>query len=163
VKFPGEGTDETQGERDPNIERKQMVLTSVNTRLTSSQTRETRLVRIRRERGEVIQGCDIYIGRACHRGGWELPKSPFCNPFSLKGRTRNEVLLLYLQYLYSSGLVREILQFEGKVLGCWCLPERCHGEVLLAILALCATEGGIIVIPSVRDVIYAMGIETTSL
>ena len=27
-----------------------------------------------------------------------------------------------------------ILELDGKVLGCWCCPEECHGDILVKIL-----------------------------
>jgi hypothetical protein len=30
----------------------------------------------------------------------------------------------------SEKLMGELGQLKGKVLGCWCVPERCHGHAL---------------------------------
>lgn len=43
----------------------------------------TRVVRLKRSKGKIIQDCDVYIGRACNRGGWNLPTSKWANPFPL--------------------------------------------------------------------------------
>lgn len=45
---------------------------------------QTTVVRIRMERGKVVQDCDVYIGRACNMGGWRLRQSKWANPFTLK-------------------------------------------------------------------------------
>lgn len=43
----------------------------------------TNVVRIRRSGGRIVQSHDIYIGRACYQGGWELPRSKWHNPFPI--------------------------------------------------------------------------------
>ena len=43
-----------------------------------------RVVRIGRRGGKVLQDCDIYIGRAVQRGGWNLEASKWANPFKIK-------------------------------------------------------------------------------
>ena len=44
----------------------------------------TKVVRLRRSKQGIIQDCDVYIGRACFRGGWRLPQSLWYNPFTTK-------------------------------------------------------------------------------
>lgn len=63
----------------------------------------------------------VYIGRPSKWG----------NPF-LIGRdgTREEVVEKYRDYLHSSGLIKDIYELKDKVLGCWCHPQLCHGDVL---------------------------------
>lgn len=39
----------------------------------------TTVVRLRRSKGQVVQDCTLYIGRACYRGGWTLPQSKWYN------------------------------------------------------------------------------------
>ena len=41
----------------------------------------TPVVRMRRHKGYVVQDCDVYIGRECRRGGWDLPASKWANPY----------------------------------------------------------------------------------
>ena len=43
----------------------------------------TSVVKLSRVNGKVIQDCDVYIGRACFRGGWNLPASKWANPYAL--------------------------------------------------------------------------------
>lgn len=42
--------------------------------------KKTRVVRIRRKGGVVVQDCDVYIGRRMTQGGWNLKDSMFMNP-----------------------------------------------------------------------------------
>jgi len=41
---------------------------------------------------------------------------------------------MYEQYIRSSPLINDIEELRGKVLGCWCKPSPCHGDILLKIL-----------------------------
>jgi Domain of unknown function (DUF4326) len=74
----------------------------------------------------------VYVGRAMHFGGWHLPGSPLANPFR-PGRdgSRQEVLAKYRQYLLSRPDLLQLLPgLRGRRLGCWCVPEPCHAEVI---------------------------------
>jgi hypothetical protein len=66
---------------------------------------------------------DIYIGRP---GKWG-------NPFK-EGRdgTREEVIEKYEEwFLTQPQLLEGLPELKGKVLGCWCAPLPCHGDVLV--------------------------------
>lgn len=69
---------------------------------------------------------DVYIGRGSKWG----------NPFIIgKDGDRNEVCDKYEAYLAKNKeLLKDIHELKGKRLGCYCAPERCHGD-LLAMLA----------------------------
>lgn len=66
---------------------------------------------------------DVYIGRPSKWG----------NPFVVgKDGTREEVIEKYRQYiLKNSKLLLELHELKGKILGCWCSPNKCHGDVLI--------------------------------
>lgn len=76
---------------------------------------------------------DVYIGRPSKWG----------NPFShkedtlakFKVETREEAVALYEIWITEHpGVVEEIKrELKGKVLGCWCAPKACHGDVLVRI------------------------------
>lgn len=76
---------------------------------------------------------DVYVGRP----------SPFGNPFSHLAGTRaiyrvgsrNEAIDSYSRWVMAQpALVARIKrELRGKVLGCHCAPQRCHGEVLARI------------------------------
>ena len=72
---------------------------------------------------------DVYIGRPSKWG----------NPFSHKDRTlaefrvgsRDEAVDAYAEWIQTQpDLIKSIPELFGKVLGCWCHPQRCHGDVL---------------------------------
>lgn len=81
---------------------------------------------------------DVYIGRRCTMGGYNLPESIWHNPFSVKSCNGSVHLAvwLFVRHLASnpSLLARLRDDLRGKRLGCWCKPRRCHGDVL-AVLA----------------------------
>jgi hypothetical protein len=65
---------------------------------------------------------DIYIGRPNKWG----------NPFVIgRDGTRSQVIDKYRQWLMSQPhLLEQVHTLKGKVLGCWCSPHPCHGDVL---------------------------------
>jgi hypothetical protein len=69
---------------------------------------------------------DVYIGRP---GQWG-------NPFKLVNEVdRGEVIAKYEAWLKDRPelIARAKRDLRGKVLGCWCAPRACHGDVLSAI------------------------------
>jgi len=77
---------------------------------------------------------DVYIGRP----------GPWGNPFSWKSGTlatfmctKEDCLPKYEKWLRAQpDLVRRVRkELAGKVLGCWCAPGPCHGDVLARIAA----------------------------
>ncbi|SNW63019.1 hypothetical protein ORPV_1115 [Orpheovirus IHUMI-LCC2] len=97
---------------------------------------ETTVVRLRRQGGKVVQDCDVYIGRRCNMGGWNLPESKWANPFKIgTDGTRDEVIQKYYNHIVSKPeLISSLHELRGKRLGCWCKPNPCHGDILLYIL-----------------------------
>jgi hypothetical protein len=96
----------------------------------------TTVVNIKRREGIGLP-FDVYIGRAMTRGGWRLKGSKWANPFKIdtprqkRDGTREEVIAKYRTYLLESPeLMAALPEVRGKVLGCWCLPLPCHGQVL---------------------------------
>lgn len=99
----------------------------------------TTVVRLKRKNGEIIQDCDVYIGRACYMGGRELEQSKWHNPFSINQYGSAEIACMkYKEYIlenkYLMGCLGELV---GKRLGCWCKnksTDRCHGDVLVELV-----------------------------
>ena len=73
---------------------------------------------------------DVYIGRAVPRSGFRA--SVWGNPFIIgKDGTRPEVMEKYRAWLLANPtLLGRLPELKGKVLGCWCAPEACHGDIL---------------------------------
>lgn len=95
--------------------------------------RAPHVVRLRRRRGRLVQGCDVYIGRKCAQGGWDLPASKWANPFVLgRDGDRRSVIDKYRAWIkHQPELLAALGELRGKVLGCWCKPLPCHGDVLV--------------------------------
>ncbi len=83
----------------------------------------------------------IYIGRETQAGH---KRSPLANPYMIpKDGSRRAVIEKYKIFLWgqlsiSNITIRNELEriyqasLEGTVyLGCWCHPERCHGDVII--------------------------------
>ena len=78
---------------------------------------------------------DVYIGRPSKWG----------NPFSHKEGTtakfkvnnRNEAIEAYEKWITEGEgkyLLNDLHELEGKILGCWCKPKRCHGDILIKLI-----------------------------
>lgn len=65
---------------------------------------------------------DVYIGRPSKWG----------NPFVIgQDGTREEVIAKYREHLLRQPeLMKALPELRGKILGCWCSPAACHGDVL---------------------------------
>ena len=84
----------------------------------------TTLVNIRHSK------CDVAIGRL----------SIYGNPFRIgEDGDRVQVIEKYREWFYKriltdGGFRDRIQSLKGKVLGCWCVPEPCHGMVIIEYL-----------------------------
>jgi len=78
---------------------------------------------------------DIYIGRPSKWG----------NPFSHKEDTiakykvnTREVSIEAFRKWITEGegmyLLNDLHELDGKILGCWCKPKSCHGDVLIELI-----------------------------
>lgn len=83
----------------------------------------TRVVHCKREK------FDVYVGRPSKWG----------NPFAIKRTahakamvdTRDEALRQYESWIRTQPeLMGALPELRGKVLGCWCRPKPCHGDIL---------------------------------
>jgi len=69
---------------------------------------------------------DVYIGRP----------SKWANPFFIgKDGTRKEVIEKYKKWILSQPkLIKQAKkELKNKILGCWCSPKPCHGDILMKI------------------------------
>lgn len=73
---------------------------------------------------------DVYIGRPSIWG----------NPFTHKKGTqakyicssREKAVAAYREWILKNpDLMSKLPELKGKILGCWCAPFPCHGDVLL--------------------------------
>ena len=70
---------------------------------------------------------DVYIGRPSKWG----------NPFEIgKDGTREEVIEKYRLWVQDQPhLMDSLSELSDKILGCWCSPKSCHGEVLMELVS----------------------------
>lgn len=75
----------------------------------------------------------IYIGR--RNRSWEREGSIWANPYKVgDDGSLDEVLNLYRSHVLTNReLLFEIPNLRGHILGCWCKPKGCHGDVLAEI------------------------------
>jgi len=77
----------------------------------------------------------IYIGRNMSFYVKGATKSKWNNPFAVKKYGRDKCLELYKEYIESNEqLMADLPELKGKTLGCWCHPDKCHGDILLELL-----------------------------
>ena len=79
------------------------------------------------------QNYTLYIGRA-----WAgLSDSKWANPYRINRskplhQELSRVLSLYEAYVRSRpDLMKSLYEIDGQVLGCWCAPNLCHGDILV--------------------------------
>ncbi len=78
---------------------------------------------------------DTYIGRSCG----EFPESIYHNPFRIgKDGSREDVIAKFAAYWYAPEQwdLRRASWYlaEDVILGCWCKPEACHGDIIAGYL-----------------------------
>jgi hypothetical protein len=84
---------------------------------------------------------DVYIGRA---GNGE--SGYFGNPFklaheSLRANVLEQYKIYFFQRLERDKFFKErVMELRGKVLGCFCHPMSCHGDVIASYLNALETE-----------------------
>ena len=95
----------------------------------------TTVVNLKGHRDDPEYADVVYVGRPMHRGGWHLAGSRLASPFRPgPDGTREEVLAKYRGHLLARpDLLAHRPDLRGKRLGCWCVPELCHAQVIAEI------------------------------
>ena len=89
-----------------------------------------RVVRVKKQKGQVTQNCDIYISSRIHNDNWDLPWSEWANPHYKDAHP----LERYERHIRKRKWY-DLDSLEGKLLGCWCDDVgACHGSVLIKLL-----------------------------
>lgn len=74
----------------------------------------------------------MYIGRNMSFYVPGATASKWKNPYNLKKYSLEESLELYEEHIRSTpDLINAIPELKGKTLGCWCKPNKCHGDILV--------------------------------
>lgn len=92
---------------------------------------------------------DVYIGRNMMFTKYKLSKSKWANPFQVdiynkdgtikkkRDGSNFDVMLKYGHYileLKQRHLLSDLMELKDKVLGCWCKPNFCHGDILVNLI-----------------------------
>ena len=81
---------------------------------------------------------DIYIGRPSK---WGNPFSHLPGKGSYQVASREIAVECYkLWILTQDGLLAALPELKDKILGCWCAPKACHGDVLVELVGLLDQE-----------------------
>jgi hypothetical protein len=82
-----------------------------------------------------------YIGRGgivfINKERFPKKASTWANPFKVTTEGRDKCLELYETWVrdkIKKEGTEELKKLKNKVLGCWCKPEKCHGDILIKIL-----------------------------
>ena len=76
------------------------------------------------------ESCEVSIDRT----------TQFGNPYDYRklGITREESVLKYKEWFYkrlqNKNFHDAVLSLRNKKLGCWCVPDLCHGHVIIEFL-----------------------------
>jgi hypothetical protein len=104
---------------------------------------KTTLVNVKKVEGKRPR-FNVYIGR---QNPWQgFKQSIFANPFKIgEDCSRKQAIVRYRKWLLGTAykdfrqeqrmkILRAIPKLKGKILGCWCSPLPCHGDVLIELL-----------------------------
>lgn len=90
---------------------------------------ETRVVNIKNDPSIINHPDFVYIGR--YNRYYNLPQSKWANPYKIgRDGSRHEVIVKYINNM-SPELIADLAELKGKILGCWCKPQECHGDALV--------------------------------
>jgi hypothetical protein len=81
---------------------------------------------------------DIYIGRPSKWGSPYTHKQDGKTIAKYVVRTREEAVKAYREWITvgdGKHLLNDLHELQGKVLGCWCKPLACHGDVLVELVS----------------------------
>jgi hypothetical protein len=75
-------------------------------------------------------GCFLYIGDAVRHTLYR--RSPWFNPAKHRQTDHDRAVAGYRDYILEQPeLLERLSELRGKVLGCWCYPKSCHGNILI--------------------------------
>ena len=92
---------------------------------------KTRIVHCKKEK------YDIYIGRPSK---WGNPYTHIKDKITRADfivKTRREAIEKYKEWITigdGKHLLNDLHELDGKILGCWCYPKLCHGDILIELI-----------------------------
>jgi Domain of unknown function (DUF4326) len=111
------------------LERKQVVEEGgsvvANVRKIKGRRADEDLIRWAEESGRFV-----YIGDAVRHTRYH--RSPWFNPAKGRKTDHDRAVSQYRKYISGrTDLLARLTELRGKVLGCWCYPKACHGNILI--------------------------------
>lgn len=92
-------------------------------------SQDTRVVHCRKE------SYDVYIGRPSEYGNPYTHINDKQTKAQFVVKTREDAISSYRKWLLSQPeMLKRIMELDGKVLGCWCKPKSCHGDVIVEVI-----------------------------
>lgn len=93
----------------------------------------TKVVSIRKKKDGTRDACDVRIDRS---SDWGNPYSHLPNTKAqFMVESREEAIEKYREYIQTRpDLIARLHELKGKTLGCWCVPKRCHGDILVELV-----------------------------
>jgi hypothetical protein len=80
-------------------------------------------------------GKKLYIGRNMNFYVEGTLGSKWQNPFQVKTYGIENSLLMYKYYIINTALYNQLPELRNyNELGCWCHPNKCHGDILIKLL-----------------------------
>ena len=74
----------------------------------------------------------VYIGRSMVHYVKGAVGSKWANPYKGDKQGREKRIQKYEEHLRNTPeLIENIMELDGKIIGCWCHPEPCHGDVIV--------------------------------
>ena len=92
------------------------------------------VVHLKKEKGKIVQDCDVYIGNEISNSSWQLTESKWHDPYHTRwDLLPSQRLQKYKVYIMNNPyLVKSLEELRGKHLGCLCKSqEYCYGNVLV--------------------------------
>lgn len=95
----------------------------------------TTLVNLRKKKGLPKQKCSVYIGRGTifgnrHTYGY----CKVCNRLHDRKESIDEYKKEFYNRLTDESFRDSVLSIKGEILGCWCKPLQCHGDIIIEYL-----------------------------
>jgi hypothetical protein len=87
-------------------------------------------------------GCYVYIGDAVRHTSYR--RSPWFNPAKHRQTYHDRAVAEYRDYIKTQPeLLGRLQELRGKVLGCWCYPKICHGNILIELCSWLTLDPGL--------------------
>ena len=89
----------------------------------------TKVVNLKKEK------YDIYIGRGSKWGNQFSHLNDTLAKYKVK--SRNNAIDCYKDWILNGDgkyLLNDLNELDGKILGCFCKPKKCHGDILIELI-----------------------------